>query len=183
MKKRVKTIMEMIFQPRFLKATIFALLLIHNVSVYGVILTPVSDAIDYSQPIVLKIQNNTPVDISPLVMIQHNLSPEDLNRLQSSTLYAHSEKRYSLNRTGYPVKLLVMFQVALNETQYRSYAVARWEYAENDAQVNVCHTTEGSKPYALGCAGNDDLTSPELTLTLTYQEPPKDIPANDLPSP
>src|SRR5262245_12184721 len=63
-------------------------------------------AVDYSRPITVTVQNNTPVDLTPIVMVQDNISPEDVNRLINTTLFAHSERTFLFNRTGYPAQLV-----------------------------------------------------------------------------
>lgn len=139
--------------------------------------------VDYSKPIVLTLQNDTPVDISPFLVVQENISPEDVTRLLNTTLYAHTQQSFTLNRTGYPAHIDIIFRVAYTEKGYRGYTIARWEYIEADVKSDACHRAEGTKPYFVGCTGSDAITVPTVDFTIGYQELPRAVSRYPLPSP
>lgn len=139
--------------------------------------------VDYSQRINLTLANNTPFDLEIGIGEFKYLSPEDLDQLQASILYAHSEHNVSIRRIGYPAQIYMTFRIAATEDNFRGFSIAKWEYIEDGKRSYTCHLAEGTAPYTIGCSGNDNISRPSIRLDMGYISPPKDVSPNNLPSP
>jgi hypothetical protein len=146
------------------------------------LLINVTTACFAAAPMVLRIVNNTGVDVQAQVVDAKHIDGEDIRTLEAHTIYAGKTVEYTIDRTDAPAEFGVHFRAALEEGEVSGYSVGRWEYVESTPRfpidtglnqytylVDSCHNYAAETPYVLSCVGNDNFTAPSVTLTIDNQ--------------
>ncbi|MFT3742047.1 MAG: hypothetical protein QM752_05150 [Gammaproteobacteria bacterium] len=66
-------------------------------------------------PITLILQNDSDLDVEPAVVSFRNISAQDIRSLSRRVLYAHQQTTVTLDRTGYPARLFIVFRIPLTQ--------------------------------------------------------------------
>lgn len=136
-------------------------------------------------PVVLRVINNTGVDMQVQVVEADHISEKDIVTLEKNPIYGGKTIEYTINRTDAPAQIGIRFQAAQGEGEVSGYYVGRWEYIETTPRflieaaapnqftytVDTCHNVASEMPYELSCLSNDSFPSPSATITIDNVSP------------
>lgn len=126
-----------------------------------------AEPIQNTGPISFTIINDSDDDLSIFPQDSDNLNSDAVYGLRNDMVYAHDQTTYTVNRTGYPARLLLVFKVSEAEGTTSNILIGEWEYVEADGTAYPCHRAIQTFPFSLACLGVNDLVNPSATLTIT----------------